>query len=136
MKTMQVRRLPDAAPVIDGRLNEAVWANATVVDDFHQIDPIEYQAPTDPTRILVFYNDDALYMGARMPQTLDVVGTVLRQGQEFWSDDFLSLIIDTFNDKRNGYRFQVNPNGVRMEAIYENTTATNWDWTGIWRHRG
>ncbi|MDE0003637.1 MAG: carbohydrate binding family 9 domain-containing protein, partial [Rhodospirillaceae bacterium] len=133
MKTMEMRRLPGAAPVIDGRLDEAVWENATVVDDLHQIDPIEYQTPTDPTRILVFYDDDALYVGARMPQTLDVVGTVLRQGQEFWSDDFLSLIIDTFNDKRNGYRFQVNPNGVRMEAIYENTTATNWDWTGIWR---
>ena len=100
MKTMEVRRLPDAAPVIDGRLDEAVWENATVVDDFHQIEPLEYQAPSDPTRILVFYDDDALYVGARMPQSLEVVGTVLRQGREFWSDDFFALIIDTFNDKR------------------------------------
>ena len=133
MKIMEVRRLSADAPVIDGRLDEAVWENATVVNDFHQIDPLEYQAPSDPTHILVFYDDDALYVGARMPQTVDVLGNVLRQGQEFWSDDIFAVVLDTFNDKRNGYRFQVNPNGVRMEAIYENTTATNWDWTGIWR---
>lgn len=133
MKSMEVRRLPGDVPVIDGRLDDAVWENATVVDDFHQVQPLEYQDPSDPTQILVFYDDDALYVGARMPQTLGVLRNTLRQGQEFWSDDIFALIIDTFNDKRNGYRFQVNPNGVRMEAIYENTTSTNWNWTGIWR---
>ena len=133
MKTMEIRRLTGAAPVIDGRLDEAVWESATVVDDLHQVEPLEYLAPSDPTRILVFYDEEALYVGARMPQTVDVLGRVLRQGQEFWGDDIFSVVVDTFNDKRNGYRFQVNPNGVRMEAIYENTSSTNWDWSGIWR---
>ena len=133
MKSMEVRRLPGGAPVIDGRLDDAAWESATVVEDFHQVQPLEYQDPSDPTQVMVFYDDEALYVGARMPQTLGVLGNTLRQGQEFWGDDIFALIIDTFNDKRNGYRFQVNPNGVRMEAIYENTTSTNWDWTGIWR---
>ncbi|MCH2668360.1 MAG: DUF5916 domain-containing protein, partial [Gammaproteobacteria bacterium] len=43
------------------------------------------------------------------------------------------VIIDTFNDKRNGYRFQVNPNGLRMEGIFVNTTNTDMNWNGIWQ---
>ena len=133
MKSLDISRTDGGAPVIDGRIDESVWDNATVVDDFHQIDPLEYQAGSSPTRILIFYDQDALYIAAQMPQTLEIVANNLRQGQEFWGDDIFAVIIDTFNDKRNGYRFQLNPNGVRMEAIYENTTSTNWNWNGIWR---
>ena len=133
MKSVDIPRLVGEALVIDGRMDEAVWERAAVVEDLHQVDPQEYGLPSEPTRVLVYYDEDALYVAARMPQTLQIVANILRQGQEFWGDDFFTLIIDTFNDKRNGYRFQVNPNGVRMEAIYENTTSTNWNWNGIWR---
>ncbi len=133
MKSMDIPRLVGEAPVIDGRLDEAVWERASVVDDLHQVEPLEYDPPSEPTRILVFYGGDALYVAARMTQTRQVVATTLRQGEEFWDDDIFALIVDTFNDKRNGYMFQVNPNGVRMEGIYENTTSTNWNWNGIWR---
>ena len=133
MKSVDIPRLVGEALVIDGRMDEAVWERAAVVEDLHQVDPQEYGLPSEPTRVLVYYDEDALYVAARMPQTLQIVANILRQGQEFWGDDFFTLIIDTFNDKRNGYRFQVNPNGVRMEAIYENTTSINWNWNGIWR---
>ena len=62
-----------------------------------------------------------------------MVANVLRQGEAFWSDELFAVIIDTFNDKRNGYRFQVNPNGLRMEGIVVNTTNTDMNWNGIWQ---
>ncbi|MBH97232.1 MAG: hypothetical protein CMM56_02140 [Rhodospirillaceae bacterium] len=62
-----------------------------------------------------------------------MVANVLRQGEAFWSDELFAVIIDTFNDKRNGYRFQVNPNGLRMEGIFVNTTNTDMNWNGIWQ---
>ena len=133
MKSVEIPRLVGEPPVIDGRLDDAVWERAAVVDDLHQVEPQEYEPPSAPTRLVVYYDEEALYVAARLPQTRQVVANTLRQGQEFWGDDIFALIIDTFNDKRNGYRFQVNPNGVRMEAIYESTTSTNWNWNGIWR---
>ncbi|MCZ6586252.1 MAG: carbohydrate binding family 9 domain-containing protein [Gammaproteobacteria bacterium] len=123
------------APVIDGRLDEAEWQRAALVNDLHQIVPIEYAKATEPTEIRIYYDDDALYIGARMldsePEAMKV--NVLRQGALFWGDDFLSVIIAPFNDKRNGYRFQLNPNGIRMEMLFYDTTGQDWNWNGIWQ---
>ncbi len=33
---------------------------------------------------------------------------------------------------RTGYIFDVNPNGMRSEAIYTDADRQNWDWEGIW----
>jgi len=134
MKTMDIVRI-DTAPVIDGVLDDAVWSQATLVDDMHQIEPVEYTEPTQGTRVFIYYDNEALYVGAQLldsePEAM--VANILRQGEQFWSDELFAVIIDTFNDKRNGYRFQVNPHGLRMQGIYENTTGSNFDWNGIWR---
>jgi len=62
-----------------------------------------------------------------------IKANILRQGAQYWGDDFFAVIIDPFNDKRNGYRFQLNPNGIRMEMLYQDTTGQDWNWNGIWR---
>ena len=36
----------DAAPKLDGVLDEDIWDQALLVDDLHQVDPIEYATPT------------------------------------------------------------------------------------------
>ena len=122
------------APVIDGRLDEVDWQRATLVEDLHQVVPREYAEPTEPTQIRLYYDDDALYISARMldsePETMNA--TILRQGASFFGDDFFSVIISPFNDQRNGYRFQVNPNGIRMEMLSFDTSGQDWNWNGIW----
>src|SRR5688572_2588336 len=56
-------------PVIDGDLSDAVWAAAAVVDDLHQVTPIEYAEPDERTEILILYDDEALYVAARLYDT-------------------------------------------------------------------
>jgi len=123
-----------SAPVLDGRLDESVWEAATLIDDFHQVEPIEYAEPTEPMQVRLYYDDDALYIGARMfdstPETINA--NVLRQGAQFWRDDFFAVIISPFNDQRNGYRFQLNPNGIRMEMLFFDTSSNDQNWNGIW----
>jgi hypothetical protein len=123
------------APTIDGRLDDVEWAGAAVLEDFHQILPTEYGEPSEPMQVRVLYDDDALYVGARMwaADGDAVIANVLRQGEVLWGDDFFSLILDPFNDRRSGYRFITNPNGLRMEALYEDTSRQQWNWQGIWR---
>ena len=123
------------APVLDGRLDEADWENATLIDDFHQVVPVEYAEPTEPTLVRIYYDDDALYIGARLAdsQPEDMHANILRQGAQFWGDDYLAVIIAPFNDKRNGYRFQLNPNGIRMEMLFYDISGQDWDWNGIWQ---
>jgi hypothetical protein len=122
-------------PTIDGRLDEGEWESAAVIDDFYQLLPTEYAEPTERMQVRVLYDDDALYVAAQMWFSVpdSVVANVLRQGEVVWSDDFFSLILDPFNDRRSGYRFITNPNGVRMDALYMDTSRQQWNWEGIWR---
>ena len=120
---------------IDGRLDEAAWNDATVIRDIHQILPVEFSEPSQQTEFLVIYDDDALYLAARMydDQPDRVVAKVLRQGGQSWWDDQFNIVLDPFNDKRSGYRFQVNPNGVWEEGLFKGGDQVQWEWSGIWQ---
>ena len=134
MKTAEAARTDDPI-TIDGRLDEAAWNGATVITDLHQILPVEFSEPSQQTEFLVLYDDDALYLAARMydDQPDRVVAKVLRQGGMSWLDDQFNIILDPFNDKRSGYRFQVNPNGVWEEGLFRGGDQMQWEWSGIWQ---
>jgi hypothetical protein len=123
---------------IDGRLDEPAWANASTIEpeDIHQILPVEYSEPTQRTRFLILYDDDALYLAADMKDDHPELMTakVLRQGgANSWLDDQFNIFLDPFNDKRGGYRFQVNPHGVREEGLFRGADQVQWQWNGIWQ---
>jgi len=136
--TKQLVAVRASAPiVVDGRLDEPAWAGAAVIEseDLHQILPVEYSMPTQRTRFLVLYDDDALYLAADMhdDQPELMTAKVLRQGgNNSWLDDQFNIWLDPFNDKRSGYRFQVNPHGVRQEGLARSGDQVQWQWNGIW----
>jgi len=131
-KTVQVVRTA-TAPVIDGDLSDAVWSTAAVVDDLHQVSPIEYAEPYERTEVLILYGDEALYIAARLYDTEPELITAknMRQNDQIGQDDRLYVTIDPFNDRRSGYYFGVNPNGVRSDGLYRNVTEFYGDWDSI-----
>ena len=64
-KVVRVVRV-ETRPVIDGRLDEAIWQQADVITDFHQIRPGNGTPPSERTEVYLLYDSDALYIGARM----------------------------------------------------------------------
>ena len=42
------------------------------------------------------------------------------------------MLLDPFHDRRSGYRFLTNPNGLRQEGLFQNISEEQWDWEGIW----
>ncbi|MGC3980445.1 MAG: DUF5916 domain-containing protein [Steroidobacteraceae bacterium] len=124
----------DTPPTIDGRLDEAVWSSGAVVDELTQIDPVEGADPSEKTLIRVLYGVDAIYIGARLydSQPEGITANYLSQGSAISGDDRFEVQIDPFLDRRSGYSFQVNPNGVRAQGIYQNITSVNLNWSGIW----
>lgn len=127
----------DREPRLDGLLDDEVWARAPVVTDFHQMNPVEYGEPTQRTEVRLFYTDNALFIGARMYETDPslIRANVMRQGQGLPNDDTLNVIIDPYFDRRGGYIFELNANGVRVEGIYQNVSGVDRNWTGIWDAR-
>ena len=134
LKRFEIKRT-DTPPVIDGSLDDNAWSNAVLVEDFHEIRPNEYTEASQQTRVFVTYDDDALYVAAQLfdNEPGGVTAQILKQGEMIWDDDFFMVILDPFLDRRSGYRFQTNPNGVRREAIFANSNQTTDDWQGIWR---
>ncbi|MEX2367120.1 MAG: DUF5916 domain-containing protein, partial [Pseudohongiellaceae bacterium] len=81
------------------------------------------------------YSERFFYIGARLYDS-DPSGISARQlvqGSNLGFDDAFEFILDTFNNGRTGYHFQVNPNGIRQEGVFESPNQLNRDWTGIWQ---
>lgn len=133
-KSVSMQR-QSSEPEIDGVLDDAEWAQAEVVEDFHQMNPVEYGTPTQKTEVRVFYTDNALFVAARMYETDPslIRANVMRQGQGLQNDDTFNLMIDPYFDRRSGYLFEINANGVRVEGIYQNVSGMDRNWTGIWQ---
>jgi hypothetical protein len=123
-----------APPLIDGRLDDAAWAGAAVITDFHQSRPLDHGSPTERTEIRLMYDDDALYIAGRFFETdpSKISANILKQKTGLRDDDRLAIVIDPFNARRGGYRFELNPNGVRLDGLYDNVGSFNLDWDGIW----
>jgi hypothetical protein len=121
-------------PVIDGRLDDAVWQSAAIISDMHQLDPYEFSEPSERSEIYVLYDDNALYIGARMftEGGSRITANTMRQGAAIGNDDQFILILDPYNSQRDGYQFQVNPNGVRYDGIFVGPSIMQWNWDGIW----
>jgi len=128
------RQQRDAAPVIDGVLDDAVWARATRIDDLHQFQPVDHGEPTEKSEFFVFYDEDFIYVGARLydSNAAGIRARQLVQGGSLRFDDAIEFLLDPFETRRTGYSFQLNPNGIRMDGVYESPTEINRDWDGIW----
>lgn len=121
-------------PVMDGRLDDAVWQQAQRVTDFHQSRPGDHAEPSETTELYVVYTADALYVGARMydSEPDQIAAPTIRHGQGLPFDDRLVIILDPFNQGRAGYRFETNLNGVRHDALYTTPTSFSLNWNTIW----
>ena len=125
----------DTAPSIDGVIEGDEWTGAARVDDLHQVVPVEFSAPSQRTEWFLKFDERYLYVAAQAyddsPEL--VSARTLRQGGSINSDDSLRILVDSFNTKRSGFMFGLNPNAVRDDAIFTDGTRQSDDWEGIWR---
>ena len=133
-KNVRIQRA-STPPVIDGVMDEEIWLRAPIIDDLHQVNPVEFAEPSERTEVRVLYDRDALYIAARMydREPSRINARVLRQNQPIGSDDRFFVHMDPFNSRRGGYLFGVNANGVRYDGVFEGTTQRQFNWDGIWQ---
>lgn len=121
------------APDIDGALNEEVWSIAPIISDFHQNRPNDHGEPSEKTQVQIARSDEFIYVAFRAYdsdiENISAKGFI--QGQRFFSDDRLAIYIDSFNDRRNSYFFQVNANGIRRDGLVGNDYFID-DWSTVW----
>ncbi len=123
------------APNIDGVFDPAEWLGATQRSDLLQVEPSEYAPASQKTDWYFAYDKKNLYVAAIAHDSdpTAIVARTLRQGADIENDDSMYVIIDGFNNKRSGFTFGLNANGVRYDGIYSNGTQLTDEWEGIWR---
>ncbi len=123
-----------STPRLDGRLDDDVWQNAPVADSFTQVLPDDGTQPSERTEIKVAYDQDALYVAARLHDS-EPGGVVKRLGRRdtFIQSDLFWLSIDSYHDHRTAFRFGVNPSGVRSDWMATNDSDNeDFSWDPVW----
>ncbi|MDG2334515.1 MAG: carbohydrate binding family 9 domain-containing protein [Myxococcota bacterium] len=123
----------ETAPEIDGRLDDPVWEKAALIDQFSQVTPVPGAEPSQKTDVRIMTDGEFIYFGVRCHDTdpQAIVANLMLRDAMAWYDDRIVIAIDTFNDHRNGYAFEVNPRGSRHDVLVEGD-AYNGDWQTLW----
>ena len=113
-------RLEDPEIAIDGRLDDAAWEGAALLSNFSQYDPVESIPAVQPTEALVLVSDDAIYLGVRAYDSDPGGVRASLSERDSWgrADDYIRVVLDTFNDRRRAYNFMVNAYGVQQDGIW------------------
>lgn len=119
--------------VVDGKLDEIEWQNAHEAADFIQHEPYNGAAPSEKTSVKILYDDNALYVGARMYDSEpDRIYKELGQRDNGnLKSDVFALFISPYNDGINYLEFIVSASGVQTDA---KATGDNEDvnWDAVW----
>ena len=108
----------DKAPVIDGKLDDAVWQQAAVFKDFYQTSPGDNTPPSKPTETFIGYDAKFLYLGFHCYDEPDKVrATVAKRDDVLNSEDTIRVLLDTYNDQRKAYVLVFNPFGIQQDGI-------------------
>ncbi|MSR36894.1 MAG: hypothetical protein EXR95_09710 [Gemmatimonadetes bacterium] len=106
----------DQRIAIDAQLDEPVWMTAPPVTDFWQYDPDTGLRVSEPIEVRILYDDEALYVGARLSDK-DIVTRLVRRDGFANDTDIFIIYLDSYHDHRTAYRFAVNAAGWRRDLI-------------------
>ena len=123
---------------IDGVLDDAPYQSVQSISDFIQQEPNEGQPATERTEVWILADRDHLYIGVRCHDSQAnriVANDMRRDGRNIGQNDNLSIVIDSFYDRRNGYEFLVNAVGGMADAQITDERDVNRDWNTVWQSR-
>jgi hypothetical protein len=122
-------------PVIDGRLDDAVWNAAEPSQAFTQFYPQNGKAPSERTTMRVLYDDAALYIGFDCEQIHTPIFTRLTRRDRDSESEWISVEIDPRHNGKSTLVFGVNVSGVLLDALITEPTNWNLDWDENWEAR-
>ena len=120
---------------IDGELTEADWQKATPIRQFIQFEPDAGAPLTEATEVRILYDDRHIYFGfvCSEPDRAKIIANKMRRDTMLWDNDNVFVLLDTYNDRRSGFFFRVNPLGAREDvAIMESGDSRNENWNAVW----
>ncbi len=130
---------PVDSPVkIDGVINDEAWESALKLEIGYEVRPGENVEPPVKTLLYLAYDEEAVLVAFKgFDPEPEKIRARYSDRDDAWNDDFVGIVLDTFNDQRRAYEFMCNPLGVQIDAINDDLGG-NYDtsWNAIWQSAG
>ena len=138
-------------PVIDGEvINDPVWKTLPAVQDLIQLRPNYGEPVSEKTVIRVAYSASTFYVSVVCydKDAKNIVVSDSRRDADLNDEDSFLFIIDTYNDRQNGFLFGTNAQGMEYDAQIDNEGrgsfntnrqqggvigGTNLNWDATWK---
>jgi hypothetical protein len=123
-------------PVIDGKLDDAVWQGATRFDNFVTFKPDFGKPTSEKTVIMMTYDRKYIYFAfdCRDSEPGKIKASMAKR-DSIDMDDWIGVVLDTFGDQQGGYLFEVNPLGVQMDGKINSDGNGDASFDTIWESK-
>ena len=101
---------------LDGRIDEAGWANATPFKNFSETFPDEQGKPPIGIESYITYDASNLYVAFRIEDDPKSIRANYSDRDQIWQDDYVGLALDTNGDGQEVYFIAVNPLGIQGDT--------------------
>jgi hypothetical protein len=130
--TLEIKKAAGAVN-IDGNLADSEWKDASRADNFVEVSPGEMTRPEVQTEAYITYDDDNLYVAFICRDDPSAIRSTMCQRDQFYGDDAVGLLIDTYSDAAWAYEFFVNPCGVQKDLLWSRVHGEDSGYDLIWR---
>ncbi|UCC79687.1 MAG: carbohydrate binding family 9 domain-containing protein, partial [Candidatus Zixiibacteriota bacterium] len=129
--TLEVNKAVDKIDV-DGELNDPGWINASRADNFVERFPGDMIEPEVETEAFITYDDDKLYVAFKCHDDPSKIRATMCQRDQFYGDDAVCLLVDTYGDAAWAYEFLVNPYGVQKDYLWSRVHGEDQGFDLVW----
>jgi hypothetical protein len=108
------------------------------ITDFTQNQPSDGKPATERTDAYLGYDEFNLYVVLvcwDSNQRVQANLTRREPSTPFDSDDYVEIVLDTFQDQRHAFIFDINPKGVQADALWTEGQGPDYSWDTLWYSR-
>jgi hypothetical protein len=111
--------------VVNGKLDDAAWQQAAVLDTFYETYPADNTEPKVKTVVYLTYDEHDFYVGIHAfdPEPGKIRAPFVERDKIVGTDDNVAVFLDTRNDRRSAIELRVNPRGNQTDAVYNDNNG-------------
>ncbi|MFT6322303.1 MAG: hypothetical protein ACJAT4_003239, partial [Granulosicoccus sp.] len=117
---------------INGELDEFDWSSAEIATDLTQLNPAPGEKASNQTEIKVMYDDQAIYISAKMYTDPANISKQLTERDALDNCDWFGILLSPYQDGINALEFIITSAGVQFDAKLS-TFGEDEAWDAVWR---
>jgi hypothetical protein len=129
--TLDINRT-NAEIKIDGDLDDIGWGLAGRADNFVERFPGDMTEPEVETKAYITYDDENLYVAFVCYDDPATIRATMTQRDQYYGDDQVGILVDTYGDASWAYQLFVNPYGIQKDQLWSTIIGEDRGYDLIW----